>query len=342
MRKLIMLVVALMALTAVVAGVASASTPTVTYTGQGFTGDNLTTNKCDAPDNGSTGTPLVPGQNYLLWVLSLNATPTNPSGVILHLPDGEHNMTQVGGTWKFVSKYFTKAALVGQPAHATYNGTSSRVQLVVSHGCARAPSHVVTKIHNADHGVITEADLGSTVHDSAQVTVDGGVAIPAGSTVKFKFYDKNGQVGSDDVEPVGANGSVDPALPEGPLHAGSYHYTASFTSGNLNLVGSSTADDEPLTINQGQLKIVTQTHGVNGADDNVGGDTHVALGSTVHDTATVSVADGSYVGFDIPGASAVSFTRDSGNGFDPIDNDTTGEAGFTARTVESLPLHAGS
>jgi hypothetical protein len=328
-------VVAIMALAFAAAAVAS--DPTITYTGQGFSADGtINTQKCDAPDNGGTGATLVPNQNYLLWVLTLNANPAG--GVTLHLPDGEHQMIQVGGTWKFVSEYFTRDALVALPAHATFSGGGTP-QLTVSHGCqpGAVDSHVVTAIHSGatDSGTpaaITTADLGATVHDSAAVTVDNNVPIPSGSTVTFSFYDGDGNLLGTETDPVGATGSVDPALAKGPLGAGSYKYTAVFTSGNENVVKSSTAADEPLTINKAQLKITTQIHGVNGAHSDVGGaDTHVALGSTVHDTATVT---GQVDGF---GIGAVSFTRDGA----AVDNDPTADGTATARSVESAALAAG-
>ena len=46
-------------------------------------------------------------------------------------------------------------------------------------------SSTVTDIHNAAHGVITSAPIGSTVHDKA--TVSGGLTTPTG-TVDFTVY----------------------------------------------------------------------------------------------------------------------------------------------------------
>jgi len=208
--------------------------------------------------------------------------------------------------------------------------------LNLSHICAKpgaVDSHISTTIHNANHGAVTSADLGSTVHDSAQVTVDGGVAIPGGSTVTFKFY-KDGNLVDTSTPQDATSGSVDPALPEGPLAAGSYKYTADFNSGKEDVVKSSTGIDEPLTINRAELSISTELHGINGADTALGVDPvpHVPLGSTVHDTATVT---GAVPGFDI---GAVTFDR---NGYTP-DQTNPAEPGFAASTVESVQLHAGS
>jgi hypothetical protein len=335
MRKLVSLVVAVMALTAAVTGVASAAT-SVTYKGQGFTGDNLTTNRCAAPDNGGTGVTIQLGQQYMLWVLT--GGPSSGT-VTLTLPDGPHQMVKVGGTWKFVSSYFSKASLLALPARVSFSGVpGTNPQLVVSHGCNQVASHTSTVIHQAggDDPAPLHMPLGSSVHDSASVTVDGGVAIPTGSTVKFDWYksiDCTGTVA--DTATLAAAASVDPALPEGPLGAGDYSYKATFiTPTDANVAGSA-ADCEPITIDKATLGVTTQLHGVNGAHNNVT-NTHVALGSTLHDTATVT---GGVSGFDLP---TVTFERDSGSGFSSIDTDPAGETGFTAKSVESNPLHAGS
>jgi hypothetical protein len=134
----------------------TASARTIWYTGNGFDFDgstyNLKDERCgltgqnDADDGGTgqfanwngEGMPYEAGQGYLLWVLTLNATPTD--GVRLHLPDDTVNMIQVGGTWKFASEYYSYASLVGLPVTATFNDAGLRIRgtvnLVVSHGCA--------------------------------------------------------------------------------------------------------------------------------------------------------------------------------------------------------------
>lgn len=426
---------------------------TTPYTGQGLDAAGLP-DQTQPPNNGGTGQALLPGQPYLLWVLNGKGV-TSP--VVLHLPDGTTPpMINVGGTWKYVSGVYPKAQLL--TVFATYYGAQAN-NLVISHGyvIVQQQSHITTTIHQGGlvNGAVVEGGalpahvmLGAAVHDSAAVTVDGGAAIPANSTVTFKFTPG----GATQTDPVDvATGKVDLALPKGPLAAGTYSYSATFHSGNPSLVADSSSAPEPLviekqplsistaihdwmhtditgthqplgnivhdtatvtgqvpgfiptgaitfavngsglsadqtnppeddysastvdslplhagsysytasiagdsnyigadnlsspeqlTIDKGQLAIVTQIHGVNGADNPVGGGTHVALGSTVHDTATVSVAADNYAGFDIPGAGAVSFIT-SGTALSGA-QDSDGETGFTAKTMESGPLHAGS
>jgi hypothetical protein len=150
--------VIVLALTAlVVVPVLAATTIIVTYTGQGFFFDGTTYNlrdeRCgltgqnDANDGGTgqfadwkNGEPYQTGQGYLVWVLSLNATPID--GVKLHLPDESVDMIQVGGTWKYASQYYTRDTLVNHPVTVTFDDTGLKksalknVNLVVSHGCA--------------------------------------------------------------------------------------------------------------------------------------------------------------------------------------------------------------
>ena len=100
-------------------------------------------------------------------------------------------------------------------------------------------------------------------------------------------------------------------------------------AGDDNYIGDRSGP-EPLTVDKAQLTIVTQIH--DASHGNVGGDTHVALGSVVHDTATVT---GQVLGFDPSGA--ITFTL-NGNGV-AIDPSADGTA--TARSVDSDPLGAG-
>jgi hypothetical protein len=318
----------MVAVLAVTAGVASAGT--LTYTGQGFTGDNLTTSKCGAPDNGGTGMTIPANGNYLLFVFT-NGPSTGP--VTLHIGANTYPMVQVGGTWKVVTPSFTKAQLLAGPTYVEINGTVARnAQLVVSHGCLQVPTSVETNIHNANHDVITSAALGSVVHDSAKVTVSNpAVPIPAGSYVTFKFYKDSTLLTTENVNVDTTTGLAHPTADTSALHAGSYHYSATFTSGASN-VGNSIAADEPLTINKGDLKIVTTIHNANHT-----GITEAALGSVVHDTATVTTLGGSTPGFAI---GTITFSA-SGTGL-KADKTNPAESGFDASTVDSDPLAAGT
>lgn len=137
-------------LTLFVAAPAWAATDVV-YTGQGFNFDGSThtlqDERCglsgqnDADDGGTglfadwhgPGQPYQAGDGYLVWVLTANGA----TSATLTLPDRTVQMIQVGGTFKYASKYYRYGKLVGLPVTATYEGVvaNGNVQLVVSHGC---------------------------------------------------------------------------------------------------------------------------------------------------------------------------------------------------------------
>src|SRR5262249_43041799 len=157
----------------------------------------------------------------------------------------------------------------------------------------------------------------------ARATVTGGVAGFAIPAISFTL--NNSPVS---LNPNGETGVDARTVDSDPLHAGSYTYKAKVASSD-DYIGATSAD-EPLTVDRAQLSIRTDIHNANHGV--VGGDVHVPLGSVVHDTATVT---GGVAGFPIPG---VAFTL---NGI-VVDTDTNGEAGVTARSVDSAPLHGGS
>lgn len=120
----------------------------VTYNGNGFNYDgttwNLNDERCgltgqnDANDAGTgqfadwngPGQPYETGQGYLVWILTANRA----TSATITLPDGTFDMYQVGGTFKYASKYYAYETLID--VYATYEGTArGNVNLVVSHGC---------------------------------------------------------------------------------------------------------------------------------------------------------------------------------------------------------------
>jgi len=331
MRKMLMVLVASIA-TLALASAASAATSPITYSGQGVDANGKpTTQICKPGDAGGTAGDVT--GNYLLWNLAASKQANGP--VTLHLPDGDVQM-ELNGTWKYVSKVYPLADLL--TVTVDFTGTEP-TNLVISHGCtgAKLDGKIATTILDeggtAVPGTPPAAALGSKVKDSVTFTpaaAGSSSDMTAGATVTYHFYtgacgDNSAEVGTGDTVPAGTNSPLTAALA-----AGSYHYTASY-SGNDAYNAIAGSDCEPLTINKAQLKITTQIHGVNGAHSAVGGATHVPLGSTVHDTATVTGAvDGFAIG-------AVSFTRDGS----PVDNDLTADGTATARSMESGALAAG-
>jgi uncharacterized repeat protein (TIGR01451 family) len=143
-----------------------------------------------------------------------------------------------------------------------------------------------TAIHTGeDHATsVTSVPLGSTVHDSA--TVSGtGFGAPTGQ-VTFAWYATN-----DTCTGTPANaGTValtaavaDPSTSFGPLSAGSYSFKAAY-AGDSNYDASDAAC-EPLHVSKADTTLVTSIHA---GSDHTTSLTSAPLGSTVHDSATVS------------------------------------------------------
>ena len=140
---------------------------------------------------------------------------------------------------------------------------------------------VVTDVHNADHQTITQAAIGSSVHDSA--TVSGSGATPTG-TVSFRVYLGNLQCSGDgsDAGTVALDGSgvAHPSnsavVPAGGLSfRGHYSGDAVYASGD--------GPCETLAATQLTPTVVTDVH--NADHQTI---TQAAIGSSVHDSATVS------------------------------------------------------
>src|SRR3954447_4988589 len=335
MRKMLMVLVASIA-TLALASSASAATSPITYSGQGVDANGKpTTQICTPGDAGGTIGDVT--GNYLLWNLAASKLDNGP--VTLHLPDGPVQM-EFNGTWKYVSRVYPLSQLL--TVTVDFTGTNP-TNLVISHGCTRVKldgkiaTTILDESGTAVPGTPPASALGSKVKDSVTFTpAPGGSAsdMTTGATVTYHFYtgacgDNSAEVGTGQTVPAGDNSSLTAARA-----AGSYHYTASY-NGNDAYNAIAATNCEPLTINQAQLKIATQIHGVilGFPHSDVGGATHVALGSTVHDTATIT---GQVAGFTAPGANDVAFTRD---GFAVLSDNGNVDA---IRSVESAPLAAGS
>lgn len=169
---------------------------------------------------------------------------------------------------------------------------------------AAAPT-LTTEIHLDPESdpptVVLAVDLGSSVHDAA--TADGPDALgdPTGD-VDFTFYKGECEDDSNllftDLDVPLVDGVADPSDSSGALGAGEYHFQAHYDSDNEAVWSDSDSLCEPLTVNKGDLDIVTYIH-----NDAHGVITEVPVGGTVHDTATFS---GAVAGF-APDPDAVGF-----------------------------------
>ena len=176
---------------------------------------------------------------------------------------------------------------------ATYNGDTTH-NVSPPSGCEpfsvdKANTTTVTAIHNdANHNVIpngSSVPSGTTVHDSA--TVSGGLTTPTG-TVTFTFFTNGTCDGAGQAAGVVAlnSGVADPSTAFGPLAAGSYSFRATY-NGDTTHNASPPSACEPFSVDKANTTTVTAIH--NDANHNViPNGSSVPLGTTVHDSATVS------------------------------------------------------
>ncbi len=161
-----------------------------------------------------------------------------------------------------------------------YNGSVSGCESLTVN---QITPKVSTVIHLANGSVVSgPIALGSSVSDEADVT--GSFGIPTGN-VDFTFYN-NGTCtpegnGAGNVA-LNGSGVASPSNPEGPLTTGSYSFKAHY-NGDTNYV-SGDSDCESLTVNKSDSTTVTHVH--NPAHQDVT-NSSVALGTAVHDSATV-------------------------------------------------------
>jgi hypothetical protein len=236
---------------------------------------------------------------------------------------------------KLISASATNGTGDSAPPPFGSNLTVSHCELGGTVGTPRSTSTISTKVHLGDDPVAPDlpvdqtgqsVPLGSTVHDSAVLEWSGtpAPALPAGSTVTFRFFTGAGCLLAN-VEsvstPVPVSGdtgmlTLDNQLPKGPLGAGVYGYLAFFDSGDDTVVNDAVGLCEPITVNKAQLGITTALHlgtdtGTPVADVQ---NTSVALGSSIHDSATVTgivagFVPANNVGFTFHGSNTVGNTN---------------------------------
>ncbi len=285
--------------------------------------------------SGNLGTPTGT-VTFQYWTNgTCNSTAADTSGA-LALSSGVVDATGFAKGPLAAGDYSFKATYSGDGVYNGSVGTCEKVSV------GKANLSIATTIHDSAHNATTTVALGSTLHDSAAVT--GKVASIALPDVTFYFFDNgvqcvNGDVtGATALNTVSPDGSgiAHPSTSKGPLAAGTYNFMA-VVAGNTSYNGA-TSDCEPFTVNKANSSVVTEIHNADG-DTVVSGP--VALGSTVHDKATVSgtsfgTPTGS-VNFDFYTGS----TLCSGD-FVTTDNELSMTAGVAHPSSDKGPLAAGS
>src|SRR2546426_3547759 len=173
---------------------------------------------------------------------------------------------------------------------ATVSGVGNQDRALEASAVFFSPS-IATDIKNAaDGSSVTGGTVpaGTTVYDTATLT---GASSNAGGTVFYAFYTNLACSGTPSTnQSVTVSSAVVPNSPnKGPLSTGSYSYQAYYAGDSLNFAALSPC--EPLTVAELSPTVVTEIHD---ASQNVV--TSVALGTTVHDKATVSGSFGTPTG----------------------------------------------
>jgi uncharacterized repeat protein (TIGR01451 family) len=235
---------------------------------------------------------------------------------------------------------------------STYNGADAACEPL---DATKLVPNAVTTIHDAAHQAITSAPIGAVVHDSA--TVSGTQGVPSGS-VSFSWYaskDCTGASTAAGTVQLNASGVAHPSDTRTvPVGGGSFkaHYNGDATYAVAD------AACEPLDASKVDAHAVTTIH--DAAHNPV---TSAPIGSVVHDSATVSGAQGTptgsvdfrwYTSKDCTGASIAAGTvqLDAGGIAHPSDTQTVpvgggsfkahynGDSTYNAADADCEPLDA--
>ena len=186
--------------------------------------------------------------------------------------------------------------------NATYSGDAGSNTFPAFSACepftvGKKPTTVFTNLVLGTNTPLANGStiaLGSSVHDTATVT--GAVSgVPMTGTVTYHFY-TNGTCSapsSDEVVTI-FGGIVPPSSSHASLAAGAYSFNATY-SGDANYAKSDSAC-EPFSVGKAATAIFTNL--VLGENTPLANESTIALGSSVHDTATVT---GAVSGFPITG-----------------------------------------
>src|SRR5437867_7477586 len=173
---------------------------------------------------------------------------------------------------------------------ATVSGVGNQDRALEASAVFFIPSIAMDIKNAADGSAVSGGNVpaGTTVYDTATLT---GASSNAGCTVFYAFYTNLACSGTPSTnQSVTVSSAVVPNSPnKGPLSTGPYSYRAYYAGGSLNFAALSPC--EPLTVAELSPTVVTEIHD---ASHNVV--TSVALGTTVHDKATVSGSFGTPTG----------------------------------------------
>ena len=235
------------------------------------------------------------GDSYIWYTITWTGTGT--SAMLAGAADIALGGDGTGRSWGDGRGAF---GITGDPYHfylINLDGTGGSMDNQMSGSAVFSPPEtpvVTTAVHLGSNHTTdiqgTSIALGSTVHDSATVADTPNNGTPTG-TVTFSWFtngDCTGTAAATSSPLALSSGSVDAtAFPQGPLAAGSYSFSAHFTSGDIALWTDADSDCEPFTVTQGTSTVTTTLHKTDHSVVAIGGS--VPLGTVMHDLATVAV-----------------------------------------------------
>lgn len=187
------------------------------------------------------------------------------------------------------------------PVGSSFNVGSQDLQLASTAIVPSQTPTVTTELHNnASEAVIplsSSVALGTNVHDKATV---GGTSngTPTGN-VDFRFYTSSADCTADSAFTGGVTkgtvalsaGLAHPSTATGSLAPGTYAFKAKYTSNDASKWNDAIGSCEIFTVTKANTTTSTQVH--NPAHQDIT-NTAVALGTAVHDNATVNTQVGSF------------------------------------------------
>ena len=208
--------------------------------------------------------------------------------------NGDGNYNSGNFTPTAVGTYLWTASYTGDQHNSTAStacGDANESSVVT-----KAPSSTATELHNnASEAVIalnSSVALGTNVHDKATVS-DSVAGVDPTGTVSFTFFANNDCSGQGTAKGTVAlvAGVAHPSQASGALAAGDYGFRAHY-NGDSNF-DASTSDCEPFHVNTATTSTATELHN-DASEAVIALNSSVALGTNVHDKATVSEGNAAF------------------------------------------------
>ena len=232
-------------------------------------------------------------------------------------------------TFNNAGDYYWQASYSGDANNAAATSPCLSEHLVVG----KAKPTIATQL--SDESIT----VGGSVHDSSTLT---GATATAGGTVNYKVYDNNTCTQNANTVDAGTKTVTNHLVPDSnPVTfnvAGDYYWQASYSGDSNNEAATSPCLSEHLVVNKATPSAATTLHNAAG-DAVVANGTHLPLGSSLYDVASLTGVDG------IPFSGTVTFNffKNAACTGEPFATQTGASiTGSSATSSTRGPLGAGS